>query len=142
MTTIACDGKSMAGDGQSEASGSVLTMKQQKVCRLKDGSLFGSSGKAADRIAVTRWLNDEGPKPKPKMLAALRLMPDGSLLYMQEALEPTPVDVPCAVGSGMDFALGAMDAGVASTAAVEIAAKRDPGTGGQITTLFLEQADG
>lgn len=140
MTTIATDGKTMAGDGQGEACHTIICTNRAKVARLSDGSLFGSAGRGADNIAMIDWLEGgcEGKKPNLKSFSGLRLFPDGRLEYWSEEVNvPTPVDAPCAVGSGMDFAIGAMEAGLSPEAAVGIAAKRDPGTGGKITVFRL-----
>lgn len=137
MTTIATDGKTMAGDGQSEACHTIISQSKKKVIRLPDGSLCGCAGGGVDAQMFVKWLGDGGPKPKLKDICALRLMPDGSLLYYNERCEPSPVDAPCAVGSGMDFAIGAMLHGATPAEAVAIAVQRDPGTGGKVTALSL-----
>jgi ATP-dependent protease HslVU (ClpYQ) peptidase subunit len=140
VTTIACDGKSMAGDGQSEACGTIVSAQAHKVHRLADGSLFGMAGAKEDRGPVVEWMENGGRKPKVQRLTALLLRPDGALLYFNETLNPSSVDAPCAVGSGMDFAIGAMEAGLDPERALEIASRRDPNTGGKITVLHLEAA--
>lgn len=140
MTTIATDGKTMAGDGQAEACNTIICTSRAKVVRLSDGSLFGSAGRGADNIAMAKWLENgcDGKKPGFKRFSGLHLFPDGRLEYWSEDVDvPTPVDAPCAVGSGMDFAIGAMLHGATPEEAVDIAAKRDPGTGGKITVLSL-----
>jgi hypothetical protein len=88
---------------------------------------------------MIEWLEKgEGKKPRMKSFSGLRLFPDGRLEYWSEDIEvPTPVDAPCAVGSGMDFAIGAMLHGATPSEAVAIATQRDPGTGGTITVLSL-----
>ena len=140
MTTIACDGHWMAGDGQAEAQGTILATNRRKVVRLSDGSLFGSSGRSIDGDAVAKWLIDGGKRPKVLTgWCALRLHGGGRLEYLTQDLEPVSIDVPAAVGSGMDFALGAMLAGATPKQAVEIAAQRDIGTGGTITVLSIRQ---
>ena len=138
MTTIACDGLTMAGDGQAEAQGTIVSTKRQKVFRLNDGSLFGASGRTIDSEAVAKWLVDGGKKPKVKSeFTALRLHPDGRLDYLTDALEPVKIDIPAATGSGMDFALGAMSAGATAEKAVGIAARFDPSTGGEVICLAV-----
>lgn len=130
----------MAGDGQSEAQGTIVATTRSKVKRLADGSLFGFSGRTVDGKAVIKWLAEGGKKPKiDSKWTGLRLMPDGVLLYYTEELEPSDIDLPAATGSGMDFAIGAMEAGASPKRAVEIAAKRDVGTGGTITCLALKR---
>lgn len=138
MTTIATDGKSMAGDGQAEACHTIITHSRQKVRRLSDGSLFGMAGKGGNADPLAEWLIEGGRKPKMiGTLSALRLLPDGRLFYLSESLDPTEITAPSAVGSGMDFAIGALEAGANLKTAIEIACRRDPGSGGKITVLSL-----
>lgn len=139
MTTIATDGKTMAADGQAEVSGSILTSDSVKVVRLPDGSLFGSAGRRIDRPKAVAYMVDGGKKPKLVDFQALHLKVDGSLWYLNEELEPTRVNVPCAVGSGMDFALGAMDFGASPEEALAVAIERDPSSGGLISVLCLDE---
>jgi ATP-dependent protease HslVU (ClpYQ) peptidase subunit len=140
VTTIATDGFAMAGDGQAEAMDTIIAFNRAKIRRLPDGSLFGMAGRSADSETLSRWLIEGGKKPKLGSLSALRLYPDGRLEWISELCDPIQIDAPCAVGSGMDYALGAMDAGASPERAVRIAARRDPGTGGAITVLHI--ADG
>jgi ATP-dependent protease HslVU (ClpYQ) peptidase subunit len=125
----------MAGDGQAEAINSIIASARVKVKRLPDGSLFGMAGEGHASDLVERWLIDGGKKPVVKEMSALHLMADGRLYYFSENCEPVEIEPPCAVGSGMEFAIGAMEAGATPKQAVEIAARRDPGTGGKITVL-------
>jgi ATP-dependent protease HslVU (ClpYQ) peptidase subunit len=53
------------------------------------------------------------------------------------AADGQSIDPPFAIGSGMDFALGAMDAGKSPAEAVEIACRRDPHSGGEVTSLSI-----
>lgn len=143
MTTIACDGKSMAGDGQREMRGTISTRRALKVRRLQDGSIVGTSGDVALGAKLTEWLDvgGEAPKLEPESgFNALRLMPDGRILLYDKHCHPSMIEAPIAIGSGMDLAIGAMLAGKSVCEAVEIAATRDPGTGGEITVLHLEPA--
>lgn len=142
MTTIATDGKSMAGDGQREHKGTITNMGAVKVCRLRDGSLFGRSGSVAYGDMVTEWLSKGGPTPEYKGdggFGALHLRTDGTLWIIGEECLPTQIEAPYAVGSGMDLAIGAMRAGASPQRAVEIAIACDPGTGGTITEVSLSK---
>lgn len=143
MTTIATDGRTIAADGRSCISDRVSGSHVSKLRRLKDGSILGLAGDLQDIDQVAAWLDsgEEGKKPKVgNYTDALRLMPDGRLLHYSPALLATPVDVPFAIGSGADFAIGAMDAGMSALRAVEIASQRDPFTGGKITTMEARRA--
>lgn len=139
MTTVATDGRTMAGDGLAHDRGVITDTDAAKVQRLKDGSLFGCAGDWGDCLAVCAWLDGDGDKPvKPDSVSALHLRADGSLIYYGENLFPIPTSAPAAVGSGMAHALTAMDLGLDSHAAVKMAAKRDTLTGGDIIVISLE----
>ena len=138
MTTIATDGKSMAGDGQACVESMVTTFDRVKVHRLPDGALLGCAGDSGEIIAFRKWLVEGGKHPRLKELSALLLRTDGVLLYYCEFEEPSVMSIPAAIGSGRAIAIGAMEAGASPERAVEIAAKRDTGTGGMITALHLD----
>lgn len=128
----------MASDGVSIAADVIICRGRNKLVRLKDGSIFGCAGDNRHREVVAAWLNDEAKQPKVNdNFAALQLMPSGEIRYYGDDLNWTVIDAPAAVGSGSQFALGALDAGADTAQAIEIAARRDPWTGGQITVLKL-----
>lgn len=54
--------------------------------------------------------------------------------FWKIAVPPSSV---CALGSGMPHAMTAMDMGASAAVAVEMAKKRDTGTGGQVRLLIL-----
>lgn len=140
MTTIATDGKSMAGDGQREMSRTIVDSTAVKVRQLSDGRLYGSAGEAAFSAMVVEWL-EGGSKPdfKPEEFVALVLSPSGEVHHISEICHLIQIDSPAAIGSGIDFALGAMAAGASVQKAVEIACKYDPGSGGKITVLEVQK---
>lgn len=129
----------MAADGQSGTeTGRILTLNRQKLTRLPDGSIFGAAGRNSDRQAVVEWLIDGGKGKRPRLgdaFAGLRLMPGGEVLYYDEDLRGTQVDLPAAVGSGGELAVGAMLAGASPKKAVEIAAQRDTTSGGRVREM-------
>jgi ATP-dependent protease HslVU (ClpYQ) peptidase subunit len=141
MTTVATDGKSMAADGQSSTDdGPITNLNRRKITKLPGGSIVGGAGQLPDILRLTAWLEDGGQQKPPRIrepLAMLQLMPTGEVLYWNEELEPHPIDVPAAVGSGAELALGAMLAGASPKEAVGIACQRDPMSGGKITVLSL-----
>ena len=60
----------------------------------------------------------------------------GKVFIYESKLYPFVIDAPFhAIGSGADFAIGAMAAGKSATDAVKIAAKFDLATGGAIRTI-------
>ena len=137
MTTIATDGKSMAGDSLTTA-GSLAVRHAPKVHRLSDGRIVGACGITAECVKIIRWLEGGGDKPElSDDVAALVLNLDGTVCHIDHKLELLDYLVPCSVGSGGDIALGAMLAGRTPKEAVEISALRDTCTGGEITELHL-----
>ncbi len=140
MTTIACDGRSMAGDGRGCANDSIRTENEVKVLRLRDGRLAGYSGSASSGKTFIAWLNDGGEMPKlDKGFHVLTLAPNGTATVYYDDGTSDPADLPAVLGSGGNIALGAMLAGASAQKAVSMAAKRDPFTGGNITTLHLAE---
>lgn len=141
MTTIACDGKSMSGDGRTTTADMIVSMKEEKVHRLPDGSIVGSAGDAAICQAFLDWLTDgdenSNPPKTKKDFEALVLEPDGKLTYYDHRMVAMPCEVPAAVGSGAPHALTAMDMGATSKKAVEMAILRDMYSGGKIQTLKI-----
>lgn len=139
MTTIATDGKSMAGDGLAVRSSLITTFDAQKVTILDDGRIVGAAGERPDCRKFRAWLQDGGPRPKFKDLAALVLHPDGRLMYHTDSdPDGTPTGIPNAIGTGCEIAIGAMLAGFSPEEAVTVAAERDVYTGGKITVLSAE----
>lgn len=132
----------MAGDGRGCIADRISAASIVKIRRLGDGSLLGTCGSQADLALAAEWLSrSDGKKPKLQSdFDGLRLMPDGSLIHFVDDLEPCVIDAPFAIGSGADFAIGAMDEGADAETAVKRAMSRDPFTGGKITVLRLKQA--
>lgn len=137
MTTIATDGRTMAGDSLSTAEGERVAI-QQKVHRLKDGRIIGCCGCAIEITKSVRWL-DNPDSEKPTLdgddFSALLLNADGTVDFIDKAAEPIRYLTPMAIGSGGNFALVAMLAGKTPAEAVEIAMLRDTRTGGEITVM-------
>lgn len=142
MTTIATDGKSMAGDGRITEFDRVCLSNHQKVVRLKDGRIVGFSGNAYNWDEYAAWLNNGGDPPKVhETFGALVLSPDGTLCSYDEFGRRFPEAAPYAIGSGSALAIGAMDAGMTAERACEIACARDVWSGGKITVLYLESPE-
>lgn len=138
MTTIATDGKSMAGDTLTSAGGYVVRYSP-KVHRGKDGRIFGCCGPSVDAAKFQAWMADpavEQPKLSDDFMAII-LNQDGTVDWIDCALVPIRTMVPAAIGSGCDHAIGAMLAGANPAQAVGIAGQRDTGTGGTITVESL-----
>lgn len=142
MTTIATDGRSMAGDGLSIMDGTIVATNSVKVEKLTDGSLFGACGSAADALHLVEFLNGGciGDWPhRTDNFGAIVVRPDGSVFTCSENDGLIKVCAPIAMGSGADYAVGAMDAGASPAEAVSIAIGRDPRSGGSISVVTIDE---
>lgn len=141
MTTIATDGRSMAGDGQCcDHTGSIVNTSKRKVVRLTDGRIAGAAGNSFDIASWIGWLNGgkDGACPVVEdVFVGLILNLDGSVSWVDWKGRETAAPTPCAVGSGQNYALGALEFGASPEAAVAIACRRDPYSGGDIAVESL-----
>ena len=137
MTTIACDGTCIAGDGLITSNGAIHERNCQKVFRLKDGSVVGMTGSVftfGDAIAFLD--GDKDALAAGDGFEALILKPTGDVLCMDGKGRTYPQPAPCATGSGAPFALAAMKCGQSARQAVEVAAHFCTITGGTITVIY------
>lgn len=138
MTTIATDGKSMAGDGLVTSEGVVFGSKFIKVEKLPDGRIAGACGSAYFIGPFLSWLTNGGDFPElDDSFEALVLSLDGTCRSYDHKGRSIEEELPVASGSGRQLAIGAMLAGAGPAKAVEIAAARDLGTGGKIIEITL-----
>jgi ATP-dependent protease HslVU (ClpYQ) peptidase subunit len=143
MTTIATDGRSMAGDGLATLNHAIVSQNHVKVVRLSDGSLFGATGDTGQIKRVAAWLEDgadPGAYPHDlKEAVVLVLRPDGKIYTLDElsAGYLDPIEAPAAIGAGERYAMGAMDAGASPEEAIRITSRRDPYTNDRVTVLHL-----
>lgn len=135
MTTIAWDGKTLAGDTQTR----IFRARKAKLHRLPDGSLFGACGYTEHAVAALQWLQNGGDKPKlGDGFHALWIRAFGGFSVLEEGLIAIEYDMPFyAVGSGRDFAMAAMRCGKTAREAVLIAHEFDPDTGDEVQELTI-----
>lgn len=132
MTTIAWDGETLAADRQSTWGGTpVRTRKVFKVRHPIHGTwLFGCSGAAHDCDAFVRWARGLGAEVALGDMRILAIHESGSVWTADGALKWSLMRVKrWAIGSGGDYALGAMVAGCDAREAVQIAMELDVHTG-------------
>lgn len=132
MTTIAYDGHTLAADRQSTAGGTPYgTTKAFKVWG-PDGSrwIYACSGNSAECQEFTRCVDAGKPLPTFKDFAVLAVNHKGEVWVATESMVWERKEVKrWAMGSGADYALGAMAAGATSFRAVMIASELDVNTG-------------
>lgn len=129
MTTIAWDGRVLAADTQC----SIHRMSTEKLHRLADGSLVGMAGNSGTCLRVVKALDAGEVEPfDPGEYAYLRVWPDGRAEF-STGDGAVPMQQPYfAIGSGADYAMGALAMGADAMAAVRIAALFDSHTGGRV----------
>lgn len=128
MTTIACDGKTMAADSLITGSGVVFSAVR-KIERVGE-AIVACAGAQEDDALFLEWFVREDSKPElAEGFEAFVLNSDGLYLY-EPKLAPWKVEAPFAcIGSGWQIATGAMAAGATPKEAVEIACQYHTETG-------------
>lgn len=143
MTTIAWDGRSIAADRRLTGTGGVATVG--KLFRLGGGVIMGGAGHYSQVVEVVAWIKEgANPKKKPEFPEELAessdlimVKPDGTCYWLTwPYLRQVKINEPfTAVGSGADYAIGAMAAGADARKAIQIAARFDPYTGGRVDVI-------
>lgn len=141
MTTVAWDGRTLVADSAATTDSRKITT--HKLFRLADGSLVGGAGTLTEIREMVAWLNsgsDPETLPECSDCDLLLVKTDGSVLEFSGSADGIPVlDKVAAIGSGAEYAIGAMLAGKPARRAVEIAAMRDPFTRGPFVGLRLKR---
>lgn len=137
MTTIACDGKTMACDSR-QIGAYIDNVKAEKI-REFNGCLIGNAGDPAMLQTFISWLNAGGDKSKKPDIDdnEFLMLKDGKIYHYSKELNPVPTGTPSAIGSGASFAMAAMLCGKTPAEAVGIACQLDPFTGGDIQEFKL-----
>lgn len=136
MTTIAYKDGIIVWDSQETAGDMVVSRNIQKMVR--NGHLFFWGCGVTAHIEQLAALIAAGQKTSPDDLQAGGMLWDSKDLYscsMDDSsiiLSRICLDDCYAIGSGSEYAIGAMDAGCTAVEAVKIAAGRDVNTGGKI----------
>lgn len=141
MTTIAWDGKVLASDRRRTLFNTK--MPATKIFRaMVQGRdhLIGCAGESCEAIAFREWVvrDQMDPEKKPRMddVHILLVGDNGVIRVSDHRLQWIPIPLKAwAIGSGADFAMGAMYAGKDAKRAIEIASELDRSTGLGIDTL-------
>lgn len=148
MTTIAWDGKSIAGDRLMTIGGTPVTSPESKIRKLTyDGqpALAGHSGTSEYGRALVAWIADgcrPGDAPELRTdedngCAAMVCTREGVTLFSNSVRGVFLGKIRWAMGSGADYALGAMAAGASAKRAAEIAIALDVNSGFDVDVLKL-----
>jgi ATP-dependent protease HslVU (ClpYQ) peptidase subunit len=141
MTTIAYKDGVIAYDSRVCCDRTILDDDYDKRAE-RDGVHYFFCGAMADREFLIA--HDRGERRLRQKCDSHALIWDGKNLWEagfdQNGIfwkSPKRLDNPCAIGSGTDHALTAMDMGADAAGAVEMAAKRDVCTGGTVRTALV-----
>lgn len=140
MTTIAFKDGVMASDSQESEDDFKWPCWSQKLYRVRN-LVVGGCGDSSVILHFLAWLdNGKQPEAAPQLRKGQEfgaLVWDGKdLALVDEGFIAIPVDCPCfAIGSGRDFAMGAMMAGASAEDAVRIAMQLDRNSGGDVQIM-------
>lgn len=146
MTIIVWDGKTLAADKQATNSGLKLTVT--KIRKIRE-HLVGFSGDLDYAFAMANWFEngakvEDFPKHQEdseKWVGMIVITPDKKVLKYERS--PYPMDFTennaLCIGSGRDFAFGALAMGANAHKAVMIACLYENGCGMGIDTLTFEE---
>jgi len=127
MTTIAWDGVSLAADTQLSSADTIVG-STEKIIKLKANLWIATTGYHSETGIFKEWvLHGQPQNDKPKIseeFAAFILTSKGLFEY-DFLLYPMEVTNKCAIGSGSDWAIAAMDFQCNAAAAVRYASQRD-----------------
>lgn len=130
MTVIAWDGKTLAADRRRTVGGTP--MQATKVRKVRDEGttreyLVGCAGDSFDCVQfIDTFKFGEWDRVKPVDFAALIVDQDALIWFMGERPLVHQISLPrFAIGSGADYAIGAMAAGATALEAVRIASQYD-----------------
>ena len=140
MTTIAYKDGIIAYDSQASRGDTIVNISYKKTVQVSGYHFFfaGSVNRVED--LVNMFFTGEKAE-KFDATSAFVVTPEGDVLLTgfdpdgavdYDGVDPAEV---YAIGSGSQFAIGAMDAGKTAQEAVKVAAARDVYTGGKIRTF-------
>jgi hypothetical protein len=136
MTTIIATTEVMASDRR--VTGGPM-FKGTKIQRIK-GSLYGGAGNFEQILKMFEWFKNPDMKPDWKFqpeFEILQLSQEGLFLWGSEMIA-IPVGMQYySIGSGADFALGALECGAPPKDAIRVAHKFDPYTGSELQVHTL-----
>jgi ATP-dependent protease HslVU (ClpYQ) peptidase subunit len=138
MTTIAWDGKTLAADKQS--TWGTTPVPTTKIFFKNDtGHIYGAAGCKDDVMKFFAWMEDTMPEDNKPVLSddfCGIIIEDGAIFQVNKGLILHRIHRKTwAIGSGADYALGAMAMGADAKDAVDVATQLDINTGLGIETI-------
>ena len=130
----------MAGDGLINDNGLICSRTHPKIVQLRGGRIVGCTGDIFAQSLFISFLERGGnfPNIRSNSFEALVLNPDGDCYIYDGSGGSSKISTPQAIGSGGAAALVAMSCGKSPKEAVEIACRYDCFSGGEITSIALQ----
>lgn len=141
MTTVAYDGRMLASDKMANYGSTAIECT--KIFKTVEGLLVGASGELDNTLPFKEWvLGGRDPKSRPTLTDAFSgivIELNGAITYYTFRLVPSTITrKQWALGSGSDYALGAMAAGKNAEQAICIATELDTNTGMGVDVLIYK----
>lgn len=141
MTTIASNGLTVAADGRAMLGDEPIRDDIQKIYK-RDGRVLAFTGSTRFQPAAIEWgFSGFDPEKQPVVKdkddawSVAEYFPDCVVVYNDSCPYPFTYPYPFAMGSGQDYALGALAAGATPERAIEIAIRFNVRTGGKIMSI-------
>lgn len=140
----------MVADSQlTQGRGTILSWPE-KIVRLErplGDQLLGAAGSIASLVLFLGWFRAgavlaKRPKIPEDTITVLVMDRFGMTVYQDECAPIKVYEPYCAIGSGDQYARGAIEAGATAEEAVKIAARLDYQTGGPLQVEYLEPEKG
>jgi ATP-dependent protease HslVU (ClpYQ) peptidase subunit len=139
LTTVVCNTEEMACDLQM-TEGTKKWKCKTKIYKFKANPntyphsdfIVGFAGTAGSIVSVAEFfsLPDTTTPPKVKDLKGLVLTAEGHIFAFDQYTQWIRIDQKyAAIGSGGEYALGAVEMGASLREAIKVASKHDPNTG-------------
>lgn len=144
MTTIAYRDGVLAADTRSSSNDCVLSDRHPKIVR-RGRVMAAATGTTAMCREFLAWVSGgmrgappENPHPSNSEWTywGLVVSPTGAWVFQEPGVVPVTSEF-YAMGSGRDFALGAMMAGASAADAVAVAMRLDTCSGGEVRALSV-----
>jgi ATP-dependent protease HslVU (ClpYQ) peptidase subunit len=138
MTTIIASKKAMIADMQ-VTRGNTKQKTIPKILRVGN-SLIGMAGNLDAILAVRQWFENgqQGEFPKDENISGVIVNKEGIWEFFGNGIPYKYPGKYLALGTGSDFALGALEAGADMATALKIAKKLDTHSGFGTTYMELE----
>lgn len=147
MTTIAWDGTTLAGDRQRDirrtpvAATKIFKLDAPiQVSNLERAQMFGCAGDSAEAVAFRAWVETGAVgRLDVKDIDVVAIDAVGRCWFAGASMIFIPIPLPFwGIGSGADYAMGAMARGATAREAVKIASDFDIGSGMGVDEVTID----